>query len=92
MAYFANGSEGMHMDTQCDECLHGCGERVGCPVAFVQMHFNYDQCAPGQEKLRECLTMLVGEDGNCRMKALIDEHYKRRNVEDPNQMLLFEDQ
>jgi len=91
-AYFANGSEGGHLDAQCADCLHGCGEYVACPICMAQVHFNYDQHKPGHENLKECLTMLVGEDGNCRMKVLIDEHYKRRHIEDPNQMLLFEDQ
>ena len=76
MAYFSNGSEGSYFDNQCDECIHEDPE-AGCPIALVQMYFNYDQCSEG--KLREAMTMLVGEDGKCKMKPLIEKFYVRKD-------------
>lgn len=83
MAYFSNGSEGEIFDNQCAECLHQ-DEETMCPIAFVQTHFNYDQLSDGQEKLREAVTMLVDEKGNCRMKPLIDKY-----LPDPRQQKMF---
>lgn len=70
MAYFPNGSAGMILDDQCDDCFHA-SIFTGCPICLAQMEFNYDQCSDGQEKLKDCLNMLVGEDGICKMRKLL---------------------
>jgi len=72
VAYFANGTEGMIFYEQCINCLHE-DPGVGCPIALVQMIYNYEQLDKGNEKLRECLNHLVNESGICQMKPLIDE-------------------
>ena len=76
MAYFSNGCEGEVLDMQCSECL----PYDPCPVALVQMYFNYDQCAEGQEKLMKALNMLIDEKGNCLMKE-----YIKPRLEDPDE-------
>lgn len=57
MAYFPNGSSGEILDEQCHDCPLGAGwhdpaqtelfenerELRPCPVAFVQLNYNYDQ-------------------------------------------------
>jgi len=87
MGYFANGTDGMYFDEQCSRCIHDQDEiGVGCPVALVQSLYNYDQHKEGQEKLKECLTHLVDDAGDCKMKEMIDLKYIKR--EDPNQMKL----
>ena len=59
----------MDFDATCCECIHEDPE-AGCPVALVQMSFNYDQT--DNKKLAEALTMLVNEKGECQMKPYID--------------------
>ncbi len=70
MAYFPNSSSGMEFDETCCECIHEDPE-AGCPVALVQMSFNYDQT--DNKKLAEALTMLINEKGECQMKPHIDK-------------------
>lgn len=70
MAYFSNSSEGDILDIQCDQCIHEDPE-AGCPIAFVQQIFNYDQI--GNENLQKAITMLIDEKGICQMKPLIDK-------------------
>jgi hypothetical protein len=72
MAYFSNSSEGWFFDEQCAECIH-VDETAMCPVAHVQMMYNYDQCADGQEKLRQVMTILVSDSTGCQVKPLIDK-------------------
>ena len=67
MAYFANGSEGAVLDEQCAECL----PHDPCPIAWVQLEYNYTQCSAGQEKMAELMNCLVDEKGNCRMKRYV---------------------
>ena len=85
MAYFANGSEGEYFDNQCTEYLHGDPDFC-CPIAAMQMLFNYDQCR--NKKLEEAMNVLVNEKGDCQMKPIIDE---LRNKEDDrkNEVKLF---
>jgi len=87
MAYFPNGSTGEVLDEQCADCPLGCGwndpeQQIlfeveyapkPCPVAFVQMSYNYDQIDKGQEKLRECLSRLVADNGECQVRKLLLE-------------------
>lgn len=85
MAYFPNGSCGEVLEMQCMDCPLGFGwnnvkqgtlfeddrQPLPCPVALAQMLFNYDQTKPGAEHLRECLTVLVADDGTCQTRELL---------------------
>lgn len=62
MAYFANGSEGECFDDQCARCKYG---ELPCPIAAVQMVYNYD--AVGNKTATEILEALVRDDGTCEM-------------------------
>lgn len=86
MAYFPNSSAGEILDSQCNDCPLGWGWNNDkqttlfpkdvakpCPVAWVQQYYNYDQCDAGQEKLRECLSSLVNDDGECQVRKLLAE-------------------
>ena len=62
MAYFSNGSEGMCFDDQCARCKYG---QDPCPIALVQMEYNYEAC--NNETARKILDSLVSNDGTCSM-------------------------
>ena len=79
MAYFPNSTSGMAFDEACCDCLHSDPD-AGCPVALVQMWYNYEQVDKGQELLRQCLTQLVGDDGRCKMKPLIEKYYTKKKL------------
>lgn len=93
MAYFPNGSSSEVLDVQCADCPLGAGwndpnqKRLfdddqpmkPCPVAFVQLTYNYDQLDGGNRQLRECLTLLIAEDGTCQTRELL----KQCREEDP---------
>ena len=66
MAYFANSSDGFNFDEECMNCKYG-GDK-GCPIAFVQMEYNYDAC--NNEVATAILDNLVSNDGKCAMKKL----------------------
>ena len=68
MAYFANGSEGAVFDNQCAACPLG---ELWCPVALVQLTYNYSQVDNPQ--LRKAMTMLVDDKGICQLKPLIEQ-------------------
>jgi len=42
-----------------------------CPIAFVQLNYNYDQLKAGNEQLREAMNVLVKEDGTCQTRELL---------------------
>ena len=65
MAYFSNGSEGMCFD--CDGCLYA---ENACPIAWVQMNYNYDAC--NVEVARAILGDLVRQDGTCTMREMME--------------------
>jgi hypothetical protein len=65
MAYFANGSEGMVFD--CEDCKY---QLEPCPIALVQMEFNYDAC--NNEVATKILDSLVKNDGTCMMQQMMD--------------------
>ena len=79
MAYFPNGCAGEILDNQCADCPLGDGP---CPVALVQMTFNYDQVADGQEKLREAMSYLVDDKGICEVRKQILENVTRTSGRD----------
>lgn len=89
MAYFANSTEGSILDKQCAECI--IPDDAPCPILSAQMTYNYDQCRDGQENLRDCLNMLVSDDGGiCLMKQILDkltaEGIERRQLENAGQI------
>ncbi len=79
MAYFSNSASDT-LTTQCYDCPLGAGwddpeqaklfdverELRPCPVAFVQLCFNYDQV--GIPKLRQAITNLVNDAGVCQVR------------------------
>ena len=80
MAYFSNGSEGMVIDDQCSRCIHA-DEEAHCPIAYVQLEFNYDQQKKGNEDLKKAMSVLIDKDGKCNMKPLIDS---MKGIVNPN--------
>ncbi len=81
MAYFSNGSEGMCFDDQCAKCKYG---RLPCPIALVQVTYNYEAC--NNEVATKILDTLVSSDGTCSMW----KEFKTDFEIDPNQLELFE--
>ena len=74
MAYFSNGTEGEVFDNECAECILG---EKPCPIAGVQMEYNYDAC--NNKTARAILNSLVKQDKSgqyigCQMKPFLDEH------------------
>lgn len=67
MAYFPNGTAGEVLDNQCCDCFSK-DEWSYCPVYAVHSVFNYEQLAKGNEKLRQALTMLIDENGTCKVR------------------------
>ena len=67
MAYFANSTEGEVLERQCAECPYG---EEPCPVALVQLTYNYDQNQ--NKELEQAMEILVDEEGICQMKLLLD--------------------
>jgi Fe-S-cluster-containing hydrogenase component 2 len=77
MAYFSNGSAGMVFDDQCNKCKYG---MKPCPIALVQMSYNYD--AVNNEVATNILDALVKDDGTCQMW----KEFKDDFAIDPNQL------
>jgi hypothetical protein len=87
MSYFSNGTEGEELDIQCADCLIGIENF--CPIAFMQMEFNYNQIchAKGLERFKghplpfisQLMDTLI-KDGECLMKPEIEKALKRDNV------------
>lgn len=67
MAYFSNGTEGDHFEMQCAECPIG---EKNCPIALVQLIYNYEQC--DNSKLKGAMDLLVNESGDCQLKPILD--------------------
>lgn len=74
MAYFANSTHGDVLDAQCDMCPLGESLPL-CPVKSVQLRFNYVQLDDGQEKLKEAMSLLVSELGQCMVGVKLIESY-----------------
>jgi hypothetical protein len=62
MAYFPNSSTGECFDEQCDNCKY---RQKPCPIAAIQMQFNYDQV--NNKLATEIMNCLVSNDGKCSM-------------------------
>jgi hypothetical protein len=73
MAYFPNGTAGEIFNDQCHECLHGAADDFLCPVAHIQMIYNYTQLDDGNEDLRAAMCLLVQLDGTCQMKLAMEK-------------------
>lgn len=71
MAYFSNGTEGERFENECAKCIHG---DKPCPIAFVQMSYNYEAC--DNKIAREILDYLVKNNGTCAMMEMSPEHFK----------------
>lgn len=71
MAYFANGSEEAVFDQECSNCKYG---EDACPIALVQMTYNYDAC--NNKTARAILNDLVKDDGTCEMKKVFSKDLK----------------
>lgn len=71
MAYFSNGSEGMCFEDQCAKCKYG---QEPCPIALVQMIYNYDAC--NNEVASNILNALVKNDGTCTVFELMKSDIK----------------
>jgi len=80
MAYFSNGTEGMVFDEECMSCRYG---QDPCPIAMVQMHYNYD--AVNNKVARKILNDLVKNDGTCTMKKTFSKDFYKN----PDQEELF---
>jgi hypothetical protein len=81
MAYFPNGSAGAVLEAQCADCPLGNGP---CPVAGIQMLYNYDQLNDGQENLKDAMSLLVNEKGVCEVRKQILENVTRVSEQDEN--------
>ena len=87
MAYFPNSTAGDVLDQQCENCPLGYGwndpkqgklfddERPPkpCPVALVQLEYNYRQLDKGNELLRQAMTILIDDKGICQTRKLLVE-------------------
>ena len=90
MAYFANGTEGDTLNEQCHKCLHGMSDSVLCPVAAVQMEYNYKQLDDGNEDLHAAMNLLVNEAGECQMKAAMEKAGTTLDLSGKDQLPLFQ--
>jgi len=83
MAYFANSSDGMRFDEQCEQCKFG---QKPCPIALVQTEYNYEAC--NNKIARAILDILVKDNGVCSM---FERFYDDLKLVDSMQSKLFED-
>lgn len=80
MAYFPNSSAGEVLDQQCCECI--IGMENPCPVAFVQMEYNYKQFDKNgkRNELSGLLDRLIAPCGTCLMKRELDKTGKYKDI------------
>jgi formate hydrogenlyase subunit 6/NADH:ubiquinone oxidoreductase subunit I len=83
MAYFSNGSEGDCFDEQCAICKYG---ELPCPIAAIQMEFNYD--AVNNEVATMILYRLVSNKGECSMFKTFQKDFEI--PKDEKEQLKFE--
>lgn len=81
MAYFSNSGDGESFDEQCTKCKYG---DKPCPIAFVQMQYNYDAC--NNPVASQILEALVKNDGTCTMYKTFEKDFY---ANDPAQGKLF---
>ena len=90
MAYFPNGPAGEVLTDQCDNCLHGLDDSLLCPVAHVQVTYNYDQLNPGNEDLQAAMELLIADHGECRMKLAMEKAGMKIDLSGRDQLPLLE--
>ena len=66
MGYFANGSEGDRIDSQCSRCQLA---YEPCPIYAAQMEYNYNQAGD----VEALLNMLIDKTGKCQMLPLLEK-------------------
>lgn len=84
MAYFSNGSEGSCFDEQCSRCKFG---QSPCPIALVQITYNYDAVKAenaGYPEASKILDTLIKQDGTCAVFEMDKSYF----FQDPNQLKL----
>jgi len=70
MGYFANGTEGARYEAEyCDRCIHRVNRDEECPVLFLHLMWNYEQC---RDKLKkDTLELFIPQEGvfngKCKM-------------------------
>lgn len=72
MAYFPNGTAGMCFDDQCQKCKYG---EEPCPIAWVQMTYNYDAC--NNKVATAILKNLVQDNGTCAMFECFKKDFEK---------------
>lgn len=77
MAYFSNGTEGDVFTAQCGICKYG---QEPCPIALIQMTYNYDQI--GNDLARKIINDLVEEDGTCTMFKTFENDFTNEHSAD----------
>lgn len=82
MAYFSNGCEGGGFDDQCAKCKYG---KSPCPIALIQIEYNYDQLKDTTGTARKIMDTLIKQDGTCA----VFEMAKQEFFVDPDQLALF---
>jgi len=82
MAYFSNSTEGDVFVAQCAKCKYG---QLPCPVALIQMEFNYD--AVNNKIATAIMDILVKEDGTCSVWKMAQKEFEI----DPNQLEMFDE-
>lgn len=83
MAYFANSTEGDILEQQCETCPAEKDPESFCPIHAIQSLYNYEQLRAGNENLEAAMNMLIGENGLCKMKPLINIKVIKRTDEPP---------
>jgi hypothetical protein len=79
MAYFSNGSEGHVFDDQCGRCKFG---KSPCPIALIQISYNYDQLKDTTGTARKIMDTLVNDSGDCAVYEMAKTDF----AIDPNQL------
>lgn len=72
----------MVFDDQCAKCKFG---KHPCPIALIQITYNYDQLRDETGTARKIMDTLVSEDGTCSVYEMAKSDFGI----DPNQMELF---
>ena len=63
------------LEKQCEYCQMG----SSCPVARAYYSFNYEKAEEGQEKLKECLELLIDSEGFCQIGGILKKQDETRN-------------
>lgn len=71
MAYFPNGCSGSCFEDQCSICKYG---ELPCPIALVQMMYNYDAC--NNKVATAILNNLVKDNGTCMMFEMAKKDFE----------------